>query len=249
MTKYYDKSFFKNIRQKGYTLVEVLIASVIFAMVIIMATGTFSWAAGYNGKIAEMRRVSQTGRNISNQLSSDIRLANGSAKTRMGDGTIKDLGEITLLKFANERYEFFADTKPVRFMTNKDYQAWESESANLANAILILQRDQGKAIIYRTIAGQESNFDLEKLELPVFLNNQEITFSNFQGTKLNDFANLSSRLILQGYGPAKSDANKKQQSYAEFMLIFKSRNYETLDPNIRDRFVLTSTVETRDYNY
>ena len=53
---------FKNLRFKGYTLIELLAASAIFAGMMIIAVATFSVASSHEGTTSSRRLVNQSAR-------------------------------------------------------------------------------------------------------------------------------------------------------------------------------------------
>lgn len=73
--------------KKGFTLIEVLIATAIFAVVMIMTTAVVSQSVGFQSKIRAVRQSSQESRKLADLISRDIRSAKGSFKIAFNTGT------------------------------------------------------------------------------------------------------------------------------------------------------------------
>lgn len=237
----------KNRRFKiGFTLIEILVAAAIFAMMMVIVVGTFSWAANYNSKLHEVRRVSQNGRAAGSDIETNIRLANGAPS---------NFGEIMLYYCSSPALtscKVVGSAAPIRY---KD--PWDpsnlAPTAFQSNALLIFQKDQNKAIFYRTdlVSGSKVNFRLTK---------QEIDFTDWSGTfalntafkgstdvadGFND-ADVSVAVYFGGYGPDKT--SRYEQPFVEFYLLSQTLDYDKSSVNLRSKFILKTSAESRDYN-
>lgn len=67
-----------NINQikKGFTLIEILIATTIFATIMVMTTGVVAESSGYQMKLKAVRGVSEESRRLADLITRDIRSAN-----------------------------------------------------------------------------------------------------------------------------------------------------------------------------
>lgn len=236
-------------KQRGFTLIEILVATAIFATVMIIVVATFSWAAGYNNRLKETRRVGQEVRSAMDDMTKNIRLANGSGKLILSSSTA-DIGEITLLncsKTATSTCVLVGQNNPIRYK-NDLTSADPSNDAPVSNAILILQQNNKKAILYRQIPTSGVNYELSRAEQDVASWPASINLItiNSQAVSLHPEDKMSMQLWSGGYGSTK--ASKNQQSYAEIYLIGKTFDYDKLQPNLRSRFHLRTMIETRDYN-
>jgi len=62
-------------KMKGFTLMEVLVASAIFAVVMAIATGVIAQGSSYGTKIKKMRETSEDARRLADMLTRDIKSA------------------------------------------------------------------------------------------------------------------------------------------------------------------------------
>lgn len=252
----------KHNRQKSaaFTLIELLIASTIFAMIMVIVVGTFSWAAGYNSRLKETRKVAQNGRMIMSEISTQVRLANGKVKYRQSSSTSAVyIGEVVLLNCSSNSLstcDLVGYNEPKRYKINPDII--EDPVSSVSNAVLILQKDQNKAIFYRTLqSGSGLNFNFVKKEIKILDWSGVLTLTDFgnlsAANAIND-TSVTTKIYFGGYGPASDidfldlSTNKIQQPFVEFYLIGKSANYDSLRPTNRAKFEVKSLVETRYYN-
>lgn len=61
------------VKSKGFTLLEILIASAIFATVLVIATVAVGSSSGYYNKLNQMRKTSEETRKLSDMISRDVR--------------------------------------------------------------------------------------------------------------------------------------------------------------------------------
>ncbi len=245
--------------RKGFTLIEILIASTIFAVIMLIVTGTFTWASSYNGKLKEMRDTSLSARKAMDIISRDVRQANGKATLKKGLSRY-EMSEIAFIQFtaADSFVSPTINSNPDGYFPS--WLKYNSSSGilptNLQNGIVIIQESKKKIIIYRNIPADNpnSNYDLFRYEGDIqseiditTLNpySTDRTAPNSGWAMLNNPA-TSLRIEFAGYG-AGEDV-KTQQPYTQVALRAQSWNYSTLSPAYRAQFDLKTTIETRDYN-
>lgn len=241
----------KIIRKQGFTLIEILIATAIFATVMIIVVATFSWAAGYNNRLKETRRVGQEVRSAMDQITSNIRLANGSGKVAIGSTTY-DIGEITLMlctTSSNSSCTIVYQNQAGRYKSDLAATTDPEATNPISNAILILKANSKEAILYRSALVSNNNYK--------FTAATKGNISNFNNLSLTgDFpanstasiqpVEMSMQVYFGGYCGKK--LTRTQQPYAEIYMIGKTLNYDKLQPIARSRFHLKTTIETRDYD-
>ena len=239
------------IQKKGFTLIEILIATAIFATVMIIVVATFSWAAGYNNRLKETRRVGQEVRSAMDQLTSNIRLANGAGKVTIGTATY-DVGEITLMlctTSSNSSCSIVYQNQAGRYKNDLAATTNPEGTNPISNAILILKANSKEAILYRSVLVSNNNYKLTmaaKGSISNF-NNLSLTgdFLASETTSLQP-SEMSMQVYFGGYCGTK--LARTQQPYAEIYMIGKTLNYDKLQPIARSRFHLKTTIETRDYD-
>jgi len=230
--------------KKAFTLIEILLATAIFAVIMIMVVATFSMTASYNNRLRETRRVGQEVRMIMDNLTKDIRLANGSAKFRFGSSPPLSIVEVFIFRCltasCNKSPAYDNPWRPPLIDIPVD------------NTLLILKKDEKKAILYRLEQVAGINHKLTRSEYTVPPN----TWDENLILKMSDFSNP---VILQpddqtiniwtyfgGFSPSK--VFRIQQPFVEIYIIGETYDYNLQNPNMRAKFHLRTTVETRDYN-
>jgi len=147
-------------KNRGFTLIEILIATAIFAMIMVITVSTFSWAAAYNGKLKEMRLTSRNGMKIAEDISSEIRLANGSPLgSKYGSDWYKNYterdirsGEIVLMnctKISRRDCGLHSNLDAIKL--SDSMKAPVNVSDANANALLIFQRSKKRMVLYQSV--------------------------------------------------------------------------------------------------
>jgi prepilin-type N-terminal cleavage/methylation domain-containing protein len=148
-------------KSKAFTLLEILIATGIFAIVMVITVGIVSQSAGFQSKIRAQRQTYEEARRLSDQISQDIRGAATSANvisepSASGPGEVAKFnnGLILLQCFGNSdcNYKYSRiplaldsaskDPLPFSLQTNGDI-----DYTNGANTLLIFTKDE-KIILY-----------------------------------------------------------------------------------------------------
>lgn len=238
-------------KSEAFTLIEILIATAIFATVMIIVVATFTWAVGYNSRLRETRRVGQEARGAMGQLTRDIRLANGSGKVTIGS-TTTDIGEITLFLCGTTSNSscvpVFQDVAG-RYKNDLTATTDPSGTPILSDAVLILKQNTNEAVLYRSIKTSGNNYKLTmtvKTDITNFNNlNISTSFPSSAITNLQPDG-MSMQVYFGGYCGTK--LSRKQQPYAEIYMIGQTYDYDKLQPNARSKFHLRTTIESRDYN-
>lgn len=212
----------KNTKKSGFTLVELLIATAIFASVMVLALSTFTWSANYYSKISEMRKVTGDGRSVIFEMTNEIRLANGS----LSNGSI---GEITFMKCVQQR-------------ANTDC-AVQADAEDI-NGIRILNQDQNNSLVYYSSRNANGDFTTRRAELDF-----DVPVLNIANDKFN-IIHDSNRTSLELYISGKTFSKKSRtaQPYVNLGVHSKSKDFDALDQTRRYKFDFNTVVETRDYD-
>jgi prepilin-type N-terminal cleavage/methylation domain-containing protein len=73
--------------KKAFTLLEILIATTLFSVIMIMTTGIIGQSAGFRSKLQVMREASSASRKLADQITRDVREAHYSGKVLYGPGS------------------------------------------------------------------------------------------------------------------------------------------------------------------
>ncbi|MCX6811993.1 MAG: type II secretion system protein, partial [Candidatus Berkelbacteria bacterium] len=202
--------------KKGFTLLEILIASAIFVGIMIITVGTFSWAAGYNNRLHETRRVAQNGRTILSEISTQARLANGSINFNASNNLMDEIILLSCPGMSLSGCSPKGNIVPERYSINST--GLLETGSFIANAVIILQKDQKQAILYQTTGSGESFNVIKKVksitDWGIVLTPGD--FNSIQTQNLNE-SGVSAAAYFGGYGPVR--ASKTQQPYVEFYLF------------------------------
>ena len=66
----------KTCDKKGFTLIEILVSTAMFAVLMVMTTSIIIQSVGYQSKLRAIRAASQESRRIADMLTRDIHSAN-----------------------------------------------------------------------------------------------------------------------------------------------------------------------------
>lgn len=254
----------KSIKQKkGFTLVELLVASTIFAIVMMLALATFAWAANYNTKLKQIRYVTGDGKRIISEISKDIRLANGSANF----GSSDNLGEVTLVKC--DTVSATSKVNCVKMAYNiidipadelgdtPDHQTCGTDpgdpTANPCwNGIMLFNRDRNELIIYYSAkeSSVSTNYLTKKRVLSV--NPFVPTAANITGIPSSDFMTMNDEnktsVKVDFYGKLAEKNGRKFQPYLRVEVNSRTKNSVDIEAKSKFEFQFETLIETRDYS-
>lgn len=237
--------------RKGFTLLELLIASSIFAIVMLITTATFSWASSYNNKLSEMRKTSLTARKVMEMLSQDIRMANGDIKLFRGGapGSPWISGEVVLLRCSDLSV---ASCIPNTSLQNNADIIFNQDN----NALLITQKDRERVVLYmsrddgvvsRSEVEYDSRYDVDSPDPGLRLG---VGLPWGAAGATSNISSIGTDVTIQfaGYTPKVENATRKQQPFVKIRLVAQSENYDDLASAFRSRIELQTSVTTRFYN-
>lgn len=207
-----------NKKSKAFTLLEVLIASAIFAVILVMTTGTVSLSSGYQKKLSNTRKTSSEASKISDQLSTDIRSANYGGKVNNKSYS----GGIAL-----------ANCKPgVCSPTITGPYTWNPTKSNYSNTLVIFAKEytiiyytDNSSIYYGKASPSVAKVFLDSLDL-IQGKNPAFNFTTISVSGLG----LATSIIFTGYAPDNAQIGiNPQQPFVSFDII-TSTNKAYLDP-------------------
>lgn len=253
--------------QKGFTLLEVLIATSIFAMVMIMTTGVIAQSTGYQTKTKAMSDTSEEAGRISDAIARDLKLADGWFNVQNLSAQFNQFKNGVALTNSSG---FVNYSTPMNYVTDS---AKLDTSHYLADTLLISTKD--KIIIYTTKTGSQNivysrSFDKNAS----FFNgsdgwwtSQTNTLSlKSKGTQRNLFStyifnnsaniiststgdsSLDTQVAFGGYTASNAAAAVKAQSYIAYYVHSLTKDFATLPPTSRSETFLRSMVTVRNYS-
>lgn len=258
-------------KRNAFTLLEILMASTIFAIALMITMSTISWASAYNNRLTEMRKVSLTGRKIMEMISDDVRKANGSV-TVSGLGDVFTTGELAILcnegttdRFGElqhtynlESYRlcaFKVSNLPSNAQMSSMYPIHNTtESSKYSNVLMIINENDNKVIFYRGLEDENNESehfgDIIRYELPyattIDLSEEDINTSIKHEQIINENG-VDTFVYFGGFTPKYDDQNRKSQPFVKMDIQSKTENYDILTAQYKSKIDLTTTVETRSY--
>lgn len=241
--------------KKGFTLFEILVASAIFAMVMVIATGVIAQMSSYNSKIKLSKSVSEETRKVADQISTDVRQA---ISYQTICGTVNVFSEATCP--ANVTQNPIGCTQKNNLIPSSDFV---TASSNPSNTLIITTKDYfiiyyshslNKAIyrlVYTKIIPNTATFRFpcgiainETSLLTTFqvITGNSTSYENYRLTGNDTEASVN----FAGFTSGGSSA--LQQPYVQFYIVSKSKNYDTTTvPSQKAKAELRSMVTSRDY--
>lgn len=252
---------------------ELLIASTIFAMIMIIVVATFSWASGYNNKLLQTRKVTKNGQLVLEELTNQVRLANGTVKFQiLSTDEIKAAGPFVIMTCTNNNNSSClvgSDQTPTRYKTSDYDNVTYTTSGN--RALLIFRKDINKIYFYRTQIQSSIKYRTVK---------SETSFSDWDGTLTFDGEvtppstttpdvlnedDVTIWLSIGGCAPVKGNivdltvtrpdtemlnlnTNREFHHYVEIYLRAQTYYYNYLKPTDRAQFEARTVVESRYYH-
>ncbi len=238
--------------KKGFTLLEILIASTIFAMVMLFAVGAFGMGSNYSGKMKEMRKVNEGSRRLADMITSDIRSANAPGEITyagadpMNPVVLSFKNGIALAICNQNKCDPDQNVSP----TNTNIV---SSSNNLSNAIIIFNKDRVK--VYCAHKSTSSNrFKLYYKELsagPIDLTDPSTIFpdNNVINKSISD-NDTEIKLFFNGFAP--DDIHANLQPYINFFIEIRTASdsllFDQMPVYKRHSTEIKSTVTSRSFN-
>jgi prepilin-type N-terminal cleavage/methylation domain-containing protein len=232
--------------KKGFTLLEVLIASSMFAVVMLMTTATIAGSSSFQSKLKAMRETSEETRRLADMITRDVRSASQPTSYTLGtDFNFKN--GLAFLKWSGGWQSIYKD-------------APSGPATNDANVLIVASKDN--FIVYGS--GQNSSgqnvlcygkISYSDLALYAGGAGKNAFISNVGGCYYSAsshpefvISNTDVTVNFGGYLPDDNVAANFFQPYVQFIVTARTNNYAKLDNNSRAQAVIRSTVTSRSYN-
>ncbi len=236
----------------GFTLIEILIATAIFSLLMVITSGIVAESSGYQAKIKALRSVSMETRKIADFISSEVRSADS-------------FGTINYINVGGSKSSTYSASLAI-FSCGLSYcdpvhvddteilapGFAKSDRSNLkGNVLITFVKENGVTsahiLVYKS--ADEGKLYFEKVGGEVNLNSivSLMTESDvYSGKDETDGMGVGVAVNFGGFAPAKSDTHQRH-SYVTFLASAKTRGYDTLASAQRATASIRSMVVLRSY--
>lgn len=253
-------------KMKGFTLLEVLIATVIFVIVMVITSGIISQSVDFQSKIKVTRDVTEEGSRLSDYLSRDLRSAGVPFKaslTSSGATTIEFKNGVALLRCSAVSVCVFADNVTPTNISSDPINAYT------ANVVIISSKDSDGNHIFKFFYSPSgsgkvsyltsSESALSAMTMYFYYNGvlhlqSSVGSANFLLDRVTALAanqisgdKLETRIGFSGYTNSDATGAKNYQSYITYYVYSRSKNFGSLRPAQRAETSIRSMITMRSY--
>lgn len=238
-----------NFKQKGFTLLEILIASGIFAAMMVMVTATIAQSSTYQTKLKAMRETSEETRRLADMITRDIRSASQSTTYTIVSVPFTFKNGLAFLKW------------DIDGAWHSRYNAVPSASASDANVLIIATKDS--FIVYgsgKNSSGQDvicygkissSNLPSYGGGKDAFISDVGSCYGTYGASNHPEFviaggADRNVTINFGGFLPDDASIANPQQPYVKFKITAATPDQS--DKNSSYTTEIDSTVAGRSYN-
>jgi len=241
---------------KAFTLIEILIATGIFSVVMVMTSGVISQSSGYQSKLQASRAVSEESRKIADAVSRDLRLADGNLEIKLNssDASVATFKSgVVLFQCASSCK--YIDSATATAPDNVPQNLSENPANYKANALIVFSGD--KYIFYHSVGGFIYSRTMAKAEIASWSDatgalrihnaSAKSIFSLMVNTdpfKVSS-ADMTNSLGFIGYTAA--DNATSIQSYVGYYIHTQTADYDNLAPFRRSETYIRSMITVRNY--
>ena len=233
-----------NQKYKGFTLMEVLLASTIFALILVFTTAAVSQSSNYQSKLSMINKTSEETRRLSDLITSSIREANSNLVVKA-----KMCGNAA----AATNYNFKNGIAIIRSAGGGfciDTSAINDVSDYTNSGFIVANKDGYQVFAYAKLSDTKEGLLYKKINTPASV---DITnFDSLFPTSTDWMISKSDLLVVLkfgGFAPSDNDTNYGQP-IVRFDIIAKS--YPILGPvqNVANtaQSEIRSAVTSRSYN-
>lgn len=242
----------KNKIRPAFTLIEILIATSIFSLLMVMTSGIVAESSGYQAKIKALRNVSAETRKAADFISNEIRSANGSGTVEyVNSAGLKSVSYSTSLAIFNcnqtycdPQYRTTADITTPGF-------ALPDHSNLTGNVLITFVKEDGIARAH-VIAFRDNNqhkLYFKKVSADLNINSEVGSMSEddvYSGKEESDGTGVEMAAHFGGFAPGKEDLHPRH-SYVTFLVTARTRGYDDLPSVQRAIASIRSMVVMRSY--
>lgn len=238
-------------RLKAFTLLELLIAASIFAIIMLLIVGILARTSLYQSKISAMRSVSEETRRLADQITRDVRAANGLVTIKVNS---TDTAPFPTYKNGIALFDCTSPTPPTSpTCSRKDYSTPFSTSTGFfadptiinANTLVLVSNGQYQIYRYYIRSGITS-----KIYYKTGAVVNPLTLGGAGGIVegLSEVISNNETIInFAGFGPVDATTTVRQP-YVEFYITSQTLGYAPANPGSGYKTELRSMVTGRSYN-
>lgn len=237
--------------KRGFTLMEVLVSTAIFAVVMAIATGVIAQGSSYSTKIKKMRETSEDARRLADMLTRDIKSVKSPIKAQYNssiNGNCIDDGELgssagtfnSGILILNDAYcSMYGDPG----------SALDSSSNQYDGSLIILAGSE-KYMIY--IYGSDKIFYSNTILIDTVLNSTMIDEIKNNTNNVISSSSINYKAIIGfgGYAPridsVISPETQKMQSIVNFVITVSVKDF-IKGPYKGESATIRSSVTSRNY--
>lgn len=234
--------------KKGFTLIEVLVATSIFAMIMIITMGTVAQSSTYRSKLKTMREVNEETRMLADQITRDVRSAGSQARINAWDldvtpagGAIKTFKNGLAILNCSASTCMFVNKSSSSGTVNNGSPFAVPDSLN-ANTLIIATKDSYKIYV---LANDNKSIYYVSVSLSTTLQWSTINSYRIAANKINS---NETAINFGGFCPDDSNTSSVEQPYVQFYISSRTVGYDSMPPGQRALAELRSTVTGRSYN-
>lgn len=258
-------------KRSAFTLLEILIATTIFSIVMIMTSGIIAESSSYKEKIATTRDVSIIARRLADQISRDMHATVVPGNVNYGLGQAEP-GNVSM-SFKKGIALFYCSAAsgctPKHFTANSINEGENvvgigQDSTDLQANVFILftKSDDPTLNLVRVYGSTDVNDGVvyyREVTIPIAsaLDINTLYFRSFDDDDIIAGESPSDggietgvRISFGGYGPDTNSYDKilRIQPYVNFIIESKTRGYDNLGPKERALSRIRSMVTVRNYD-
>lgn len=238
-------------KARAFTLMEVLIAASIFAIVMVITTGVLGQSSSFRTQIKASRETSEDVKKISDMITRDVKKAKYSIKANAKSNSLPFESNRGIMLAKLNLSISSIDGIIIRHSSSPfdEYPTSDMIDSNYADVLVIADEkdyliyvNYNNNIYYKSIPRLKEDGDVVSIAKD-HVSGVE-TETSF--TKINN-QNTAITLRMAGFAPENVGSNKSQP-YVQFYLQSETKGYDSLSPRNRAKTEIRSSVTVRNYN-
>ena len=233
--------------KKAFSLLEILISSTIFALIMIMTTATIAQSSSYKNKLRAQREVSEDSRRLADQITRDVRNSTEKATIQIGSTTKTFKNGLALLNCHTGSCSFVNDTS---LSNDIDYGNFFSSPFSFSyNANVLVATTKDGYRVYMTV---KNSINSSGVYYKLFSGTSKLTSNDIVSMNVpNQITSANNETVVNFGGFAPNDAlalGSSQQPFIQFYITSRTKDFDNLSTSERALTQIKSSVTSRSYN-